>query len=157
MNTLDIEIAMMKKLNVRKNIIVPNVSWGINIKNHKPLHECDLLMLSSAGYATEIEIKISKADLLKDKEKSHGHNHRLIKHLYFAVPESLKEIALKEIPNNAGLYTLSYNQSKRIVVKKIREGFPRKDALKWEEKVQKKLLHLGVMRLVRLKERVNRG
>ena len=47
----------MNFFNYRANLIVPNISWGLG------LHECDLLVLTSSGYATEIEIKVSKADL----------------------------------------------------------------------------------------------
>lgn len=158
MKIIDIEIAMMKQMGVRKNIIVPNVSWGIQGKDFKPLHECDLLSLSLSGYATEIEIKTSKADLLKDKEKEHKHKHDhiLIKNLYFAVPDSLKEIALKEIPESAGLYVLTKNKRGKIKVEKAKEAVARRDALKWDDKQQKKLMHLGVMRLLSLKEKINK-
>jgi len=46
MKSLDIEIAVMEYLGTRTNLIVPNVSWGMD------LHECDILSLSKAGYAT---------------------------------------------------------------------------------------------------------
>lgn len=59
MNTLEIETAIAMKLDIRKHIIVPNISWGAG------LHECDLLVINKSGYATEIEIKISKSDLKK--------------------------------------------------------------------------------------------
>lgn len=63
MTTLEMEIALMRELNIRKNIIVPNVSFGMYFKGYGALHECDLLCLSKSGYATEIEIKIIKSDL----------------------------------------------------------------------------------------------
>ena len=89
MTTLEIEIALMEHFNVRQNSIVPNISWGI-----ANLHECDILVLSKSNYATEVEIKISKSGLLKDKEKKHGHNHNHIARLYFAVPKKLKRNSL---------------------------------------------------------------
>lgn len=66
MKTIELEIAIMEYFGIRQNLIVPNVSWGMN-----GLHECDVLILSKAGYATEVEIKISKPDLLKDRDKKH--------------------------------------------------------------------------------------
>ena len=60
--TLEMETLLMNHFNYLQNIIVPNVSNGIFHKEHGWLHECDLLVLSKANYATEIEIKISKAD-----------------------------------------------------------------------------------------------
>ena len=64
--TLEVELSLMKHFNFRENVIVNGVHWGMVI-NGKPLHECDLLILSKANYATEVEIKISKSDLLSLK------------------------------------------------------------------------------------------
>lgn len=164
MNTLDIEIAMMKKLGIRQNCIVPNVSWGI-----ANLHECDLLILSKSGYASEIEIKITKDDLLKDREKKHGHNHNHIKYLWFAVPEKLSKISLDHIPERAGLYVLHkhfithdlYPSSAKIPynrvryrIERLREPIPNKNAQKWTEKERLDLLRLGAMRILGLKESI---
>jgi hypothetical protein len=96
----DIEVAVSTHFDYRRNLIVPNIHWGLN------LHECDLLILSSAGYATEVEIKISRADLLRDKEKSHGHISDMIKAFWFAVPEALTEYAVDHIPEEAGLLSV---------------------------------------------------
>lgn len=96
----DIEIAIMKFYKPRINIIVPNVSWGLE------LHECDLLIVSKSGYASEIEIKTSIADLKKDKIKSHKHASKKIDKLYFAIPEEILEKALPHIPERAGIYCI---------------------------------------------------
>jgi hypothetical protein len=97
MNARDIEIAVAKYFDYRANLIVPNISWGLLN------HEADLLMLSKAGYATEIEIKISKADLLRDQNKRHAHESDIVKAFWFAVPSILKDFALANIPEEAGL------------------------------------------------------
>ena len=65
--TPEMECRLADYFGYRKNLIVPNVYWGLD------MHECDLLVLSQAGYATEIEIKISIADLRADAKKVHGH------------------------------------------------------------------------------------
>ena len=103
MTTLEIEIALMKYFNFRQNLIVPNIGWGIIDSYMNSLHECDLLVLSQANYAIEIEIKTNKYDLLRDNKKKHGHIHNYIKFLYFAVPQDLQEMALQNIPERAGL------------------------------------------------------
>ena len=77
------EAYLSKYLDPRRNIIIPNASWGLGV------HECDLLAISVAGYATEIEIKISRADLRADVKKHHDHKSQKIKFLYFAVPSEL--------------------------------------------------------------------
>ena len=89
MKTIDIEIAVMKWIGIRRNLVIPNVSWGISMKHPTTykwmgLHECDILSLTKSNYAMEVEIKTTKSDLLKDKEKTHGHNSNLIRYLYFA-------------------------------------------------------------------------
>ena len=157
MKTLDIEIKMMQHLNIRQNIIVPNVSWGMYIGG-KIMHECDLLMLSSSGYATEIEIKVSKSDLLKDDEKRHKHKHHCITQLYFAVPLKLKDVALNCIPERAGLYTLEKRKSDGcIFVKKEKKAIRRNPAIKWTDEDRFQLARLGTMRILGLKKKLNKA
>lgn len=60
-NTQDMELAVTGLLNFRVYTIVPNVSWGLGLG-----HECDLLALDQQRRFTEIEIKISKSDLVRD-------------------------------------------------------------------------------------------
>ena len=171
MTALEIEIAVMKYFNPRQNIIVPNVSWGLYNKEYKSLHECDLIVLSGANWATEVEIKISKSDLLKDAEKPHGHNHNLIRRLYFAVPESLMDIAMQNIPERSGLIVIK--QKTRIKYKKDKYGGYLKDgdmqyliaevvreskinvsAVKWTDAQRYQLARLGTMRILGLKEKL---
>ena len=158
---LEMEIALMEKYNIRQNLIVPNVSWGMG------MHECDLLILRKSGIATEIEIKVSKADIKKDKTKKHDHTHKLIKNLYFAVPEHLKDFALEHIPAKAGLITVSKYEGKkystatlrsntkdRYVIETVRECKPNKLSIKWDEVRKSKLQRLAAMRILTLKKNV---
>jgi hypothetical protein len=158
MKSIDIEIAAMEYFGVRQNLIVPNVHWGMSLGN-KDLHECDLLVLTKAGYATEIEIKVSKYDLLKDKDKKHKHNHNLIRRLFFAVPEKLKVIALDNIPENAGLLTVSESIDIKGTynVELIKSPKTNKCAIKWVDKQRMKLAELGCMRLLGLKIKLNKN
>ena len=94
--TQEIEIAVAHHFNPRVNLVVPNVSWGMFV------HECDLLVMTRAGYCYEVEIKVSRSDLMRDKLKPHGHNHRLLKRLYFAIPDKLLRDA-EHIPARAGI------------------------------------------------------
>ena len=160
MKTIEIEIAIIKYLDYRQNLTVPNISWSFFN------HECDLLSLSKSGYATEIEIKISKSDLKKDKEKWHNHYSQLIKNFYFAVPEELKEYAINNIPKEAGLLIVSkiendinlkiYGNTDKFhySVTKIKNCIPRKYAKKWVDKDRYKLARLGTMRIAGLKEKI---
>lgn len=103
MKCIEIEEAVARMFDIRRHIIVPNVSWGLGV------HECDLLVVRPTGYAIEVEIKVSKADLKKDAEKRHGHDSHKIKELYFAVPDKLYEAAIEFAPLHAGIITVSWN------------------------------------------------
>jgi hypothetical protein len=94
--TSEIEILLANFFEYRRNLVVPNISWGMG------LHECDLLVLSQKGYLTEIEIKISKADLIRDKLKDHGHRSTLLRRLYFAIPIKLMPF-IEHVPERAGI------------------------------------------------------
>jgi hypothetical protein len=98
--TGEMELALARYYEWKNLLAIPNIGYGLN------LHECDLLVLSKSGYATEIEIKISKSDLKADQHKEHGHHSSKIKYLYFAVPEKLKE-CMPLIPERAGFITVS--------------------------------------------------
>lgn len=98
--TLEMEIAVANYFNIRQNTIVPNVHWGL-----ESMHECDIMVVTPAGYCTEIEIKVSKKDIIAENKKKHHHIDRLnrVKNFYFAVPKELAEFALERIPSHAGL------------------------------------------------------
>jgi len=89
--------------------VVSNVSWGFKI------HECDMISVTDAGYATEIEIKISVADTKKDAIKRHSHKSDKIKYLYFAMPKYIYDGAKDYVPAHAGIYTVeAYRWCKQI-------------------------------------------
>lgn len=146
MKTIDMEIALASFFDYRANLIVPNVSWGlIN-------HECDLLILTNCGYATEIEIKISRSDLKADKKKNHGHESYKIKRLYFAISDNIDtNFALNEIPSRSGLIVVSEDKPIKI----IKEAVINKTAKKFSEADRYQLARLGAMRIWRLKRKVN--
>jgi len=98
MNAKEVEIAVANYFGTRQNLIIPNVSWGFS----GLYYEADLVVVTKAGYAKEIEIKVSRADLIKDKEKRHNHDCRKFKELYFAIPKKLLE-DIEHVPERAGI------------------------------------------------------
>lgn len=143
--TIEIECAVANFFGIRRNLIVPNTSWGMNI------HECDLLILSNSGYATEVEIKISKSDLKKDKEKSHGHQSDLIKRFYFAVPEKISlEFIYEHIPERAGVIHVS-QRGRCIIRKQCRYN---NKAKKFNTEGRLAMARLGTMRIWSLKNKI---
>lgn len=157
MKTIEIESLLFTKLDVRRNLIVKNVSWGIEYNmeqrvisgEYKSLHECDVLALSKSGFATEYEIKISVGDLKNDSTKTHAHKHDLIKYFYFVVPEKLKDKALSLIPNRAGLYLVIRLKNGSLVLKKIKDAKKNKKCFKWTDDQRFQLARLGAMRSAR--------
>lgn len=88
-------------------MVLPRARWGIP----RIYHECDLLALSKQNVLHEIEIKISKGDLLADKRKRHSHQSDIIHRLWFAVPETMVDFAVTHIPSHAGLISCYANKS----------------------------------------------
>src|SRR5699024_7195503 len=83
--------------------------------------ELDILSVTKSGYATGVEIKVSKSDLKRDLKKRHWelyNNSRLenvemyrklyfgkLKYFYYAVPPELIEDAENQIPDWCGILT----------------------------------------------------
>lgn len=153
--TPEMELALASWFDYRVNLIVPNVHWGRN------MHECDLLMISKAGYATEIEIKISRADLRRDMKKWHRHHggHQ-IKYLYFAMPAEL-EASAELVPAHAGIILirsdegLDYERAPRC--RQLRPAVVNKGANKMSDRDQYKVARLGALRIWNLKRKLNGG
>jgi hypothetical protein len=166
MKLLEMEIAVMRMLDVRNNIVVPNVSWGISAiiegeyncsyKRCKSLHECDILSLSKANFGTEYEIKTSKADLKADIKKKHGHDHPLIKRLFYAVPTKLVEYATEILPEDVGIVEVIKMETGDIYARVVRCSKNRPGFIAWDVSQKTKLMHLGCMRILGLKEKINR-
>ena len=104
----NIELAIMnhRDFNFRQNLMVFRVTDISGVVNH----ECDCLIMSKAGYLTEIEIKRSYSDFLNDFKKNHVHNDDRIKAFYFMVHESFKDkvieklIEMKRVPSGIYVY-----------------------------------------------------
>jgi len=146
--TPEMESAIATHFGIRANLIVPNISWGLGI------HECDLLVLTASGYATEVEIKVSRGDLIKDKEKSHGHHSKKLKYLYFAIPDYLED-DIEHIPERAGILIVAWNKDGDYLhVRKKRE--PKLQfKYKFTDKERFEVARLGSMRIWGLKRTVN--
>ena len=143
--TAEIEIAVAYRFGIRQNVIVPNVSWAIF--NDR---ECDLVILNKNGYCSEVEIKISRSDLVKDKEKWHHHNPgTYFKYLWFALPEKLEKDII-HVPNQAGILIVLKNG----VVKQIRQSQINNRARKLSYEDRYKLARLGAIRIWDLKSNV---
>ena len=170
MKTLELEIGLIKHLDHRQNLIVPNVSNWSGLVNF----EADILMLTKSGYANAFELKVSKSDLKNDLKKTHikeldkiMHNgkrayefyYESLKHFYYVVPENLKECALDQIPSFCGLLVarkVEFDDFERIFFDTIKH--PKKlFNKKWNEKERLALARLGTMRILTLKENLNRS
>jgi len=149
MHAGDIELALAYRYKWRQNLIVPNVYYGLGFR-----YELDLMIVTPAGWATEIEIKVSLSDLKADKKKKHNHFSNRIKYLYFAVPEKLRDQALELIPERAGLFIvrpdLQPNNFRKTEI--IKTPFTNKSARKITNAERIKLNELATMRIWSLKK-----
>lgn len=145
----EMETAIANLFNYRKNLIVPNISWGIGI------HECDMLIVRiQTGLAIEVEIKRSKADLKADFKKEHNHNDDRIKEFYYALPEELVESCKELIPERAGLISIKLYRKKykAEIIKKAKIN----KARRLTEHESLRIAHLGTMRIWSLKNKINK-
>lgn len=143
---LDIELAVAKHLDYRRNLIVPNVHWGLWLP-----YEADLVVLRPSNWAIEVEIKVSAADIRADLNKRYQHNARIFRELYFAVPDALKDNP--HIPERAGILSVG-EWNGRLRVKKHRSAERRKDAVKFSAEYRQKLYDLAAMRTWALKQQI---
>lgn len=151
--TIEMEIALADYFKCYKNLMVTNVSWGLNL-NNKPLHECDILLLTKSNYLWEIEIKVSKADLVQDKKKYHGHFNSNIKRLYFAIPDYIKDYH-DHIPERAGIIIVrrAKTYSDRLFCRTERPAINQK-GYKLSKDEHLKMALLGAMRSWGLKRKL---
>jgi len=135
--------------NFRRNVIVPNVSWGLLD------HEADILVCSKQFYVTEIEIKISKSDLLADRNKRHGHVDRQnrIKYLYFAVPEKLLPFT-EFLDESVGIFVVKEYVSGGFYIELHRKAKAKNKARPLDYYEYLQLCRLGVMRVWGLKRKI---
>lgn len=158
LTTPEVECAVAKHFGYRNNLIVPNVHWGMEI------HECDLLIVTRRGYAYEVEIKVTKADLKKDAGKGHGHHDNRIKYLYFAIPDYLEE-CIDLVPERAGvmlvdskpLQTTTYRGRKHTWSRRcdvVRQPEINMLAKPFSDEERYKVARLGALRIWRLKEKL---
>jgi len=155
MKIVEMEVALMRDLNFRANIIVPNISWGLN------LHECDLLVVRRSGLAVEVEIKTSIADFKKDFTKKHRHSDHRISQMYWAFPEEVFKTNWSFIesmidPSAGVLIVKKYvNQLDHIQyhVETVRNA-DMINRYKWTEGEKMKLLRLGTIRNFGLKKKI---
>lgn len=151
MTAVEIEVAVANSFGIRHNLVVPNVSWGLFSDNH----EADLVVLHDSGYADEIEIKVTAADIKKDLTKrSHAHKERGCRHirrLFFAVPSWLADDP--NIPAAAGI--LSVAPGSRSVVT-VRAPAVNRKAVRFDDAMRYTLARLGCLRIWAFKQRENR-
>jgi len=117
MTTAEVEYAVAQHIDIRRNLIVPNVWWGMGLP-----FECDLLYVTGSNYAHEVEIKVSRSDLVRDKKKRRhikpkwGYTPSTIRSRTFAIPADMEE-CINEIPESCGIILVSKNRKCRVLRK----------------------------------------
>lgn len=153
-----IEVAVANLLNYRVYTIVPNVSYGLYLN-----HECDMLALDKNDRFTEIEIKISASDLKADFSKRHGHKSKYISRLIYAMPMWMCEKYEHLIPKHCGIISVSkvelvssyiteHHQYEAHHWRMVKHD---KSKAKPDDKIIRKFMELGCMRIWSLKQTNN--
>lgn len=162
--TIDIEIAIMRHFDFRQKIIVPNITSMMGVLGF----ETDMLVLTKLGYATGLEIKVSKSDLKADFNKRHmkalldpfnekralERYYKKFKYFYYAIPEELLPDALELIPEYFGI--LCYVSKKHRFMREARKAKTLFN-YKWSDEEIVNVMRLGTMRIFSLKKQIQRN
>lgn len=158
---IEVALANHPSFSYIKNIVAFNVNGLGECLNIN--HECDMLVLSKAGYLTEIEIKRSWSDFLADFKKEHSHESRgLIKYFYYCVPASIVDRVYDKLKELEVSYTgvITYDEELKLDIKGkwCYDGYyfvqqPHRK-LFLEEQLQ--VARYGAMRAVALKQKLIR-
>jgi len=142
------EVAIAQLLGYRRNVIVPNVSWGLGLN-----HECDMLVLSPGKKLTEIEIKVTFSDFKRDFDKRHGHTSKYISRLVYALPSELIDRAMPMIPRECGVISVEHygHSFAPFRAQWVRQARHSKLLQPVPDSVINKLYELGCMRIWDLK------
>jgi hypothetical protein len=147
-----VEIAVTQHFNPRRYLIVPNVSFGLF--NY---HEADMVILAPSNWGTEVEIKVTAADIKADLKKWHQRKEKIIRDVWFAVPEELAQD--QNIPSYAGIISVRRWKTKRgkqrYFCERKRLPEKNKDSRKFTDIERNKLLRLGCLRILGLKEKLD--
>lgn len=160
---LEIELALADKFDWKRNIVTFNINgWSGKL----PIfHECDVLVMTRAGYLTEIEIKRSLVDFKKDFKKEHAHsNDSVIKNFWYCVPAKIYEKCLEFWKDHARfringfiVYSDEYDwiwfQDYSV---ENPPGLPEKKFVKLSDEQMFEVARLGAMRAVTLKRKISR-
>lgn len=171
---LDIELAIMKYFDFRKNLIVPGITKMMLLLPF----ETDMLVLTKSNCAYGFEIKVTKSDLNNDFKKRqikaitgtqlNGFNEPIpstkgliqfyykFRHFYYAVPCYLEDYALEVIPEMFGVLSLHRHTASSITFNDLRVARKPKQlsTYKWSEKERYEVARLGAMRIWSLKNKI---
>lgn len=135
----------------RRFVVVPNVSHGLL----RDRGEQDLVVMTAAGYVTEIEIKISvgdlRAELAKDKHRGRTEQKpfgNFVKRYYIAAPSEVWERAGDvELPVGAGRISTWIDDWHYPRTQIVEESVVNKVARALSAEERMKLLRLGYLRI----------
>lgn len=158
MTTAEIEYAVAVKIGIGNRLIVPNVKWGMGFP-----FECDLLYLTDSNYAHEIEIKASKSDILRDKQKNR-HTYEpymlqtpIIRTKTFAIPIEM-EACIQYIPSECGvlMVTNTFRTDGNRFVSVVRKAKVNNRARKLTDEERQNMYRLMAMRVWAMKKKMLR-
>lgn len=148
----EIELALTRYFDAKRNFLIPNVKWGFRQLSY----EIDVMVVTGSLYAYDIEIKISPADLKRDREKwkwNFCKDQHYFRKSYFAIPEGMLKYQ-DLIPDHAGVLAVSVSAGNGwFSVREVRAPKPDMLAKKITEKEYANLGRLCMLRMWALRQR----
>lgn len=162
-NLLDIELALAEEFSWKRNVIVFNVN---GLSGKLPIfHECDMLVMTKAGYLTEIEIKRSFTDFCNEFKKRHHHESYGpdIKEFWYCVPQGTLQKVKEKLSENgwcpSGIITYDEKLNLRYnlfpdIPNSVRLFSDSPRPLSLEQQLE--LARLGAMRQITLRKKIQK-
>jgi hypothetical protein len=147
MRTIDIELAIMKTYDFKRNLIVPGITAMMGLMDF----EVDMFLLTKSNMGWGFEIKTTMGDLMKDLNKPHFGKieyYRKFKFFYYVVPQGLESKAEKVIPDFCGLSVIKDGIIWPVVPSRLLGNY------KWTDQERYNIARLGAMRIYNLKRKI---
>lgn len=144
----EIEVALSRFFDIKKSLCLPTTTMFFE-------HEIDFLAVRESGYAVEVEIKRSVADMKAEDKKRHNHESDKIVELYFCFSKDILDQCLLLVPKEAGvLEVIKSNCVGGWKVVCIRSPVRNKNARKLTEQEINKILRYSNYRVWSFKKKI---
>jgi hypothetical protein len=138
----------MKEYKYHVNLIVPGITAMMELMDF----EVDMFVLTKSDLGYGFEIKVTRADLLRELKKIHYFKreyYRKFRFFFYVVPAKLEELAHEIVPEFCGIWVVDDQRKMKLVRKPTVLSRNR-----WTAGERYEIARLGAMRIYNLKRKI---